>query len=88
MAIYKSDADFWSGVRYLENIFTSVVMIVFPKQVPVVGMLAGVFTVAKWMLLGASFILLILRYWLQGYGGGTDKTAAIRLNIYWLLEAY
>jgi hypothetical protein len=44
---------------YLENIFTSLVMIVFPKQVPVVGMLAGLCTVAKWMLLGTSFILLL-----------------------------
>ena len=44
---------------YLENISTSLIMIAFPKQVPVVDMLAGVFTVVKWMLVGGSFLLLI-----------------------------
>ena len=44
---------------YLENISTSLVMIVFPKQLPVVDMLAGVFTVVKWMFVGGSFLLLI-----------------------------
>jgi hypothetical protein len=43
---------------YLENIATSLVMARFPTPTPVADVLAGVFTLVKWGLLGASFLLL------------------------------
>ncbi len=45
---------------YLENISTSLVMMQFPNQLPLVAMLAPVFTLGKWILIGSSFILLIV----------------------------
>jgi uncharacterized membrane protein len=45
---------------YLENISTSLVMLRYPNQTPVVDMLAPVFTLAKWILLGAGFVLLFI----------------------------
>ena len=44
---------------YLENLSTSLVMLRFPDQRPVVDALAPVFTACKWLLLGASFLLLL-----------------------------
>jgi hypothetical protein len=44
---------------YLENLSTSLVMLRFPDQTPVVDALAPVFTMLKWSLLGASFLLLL-----------------------------
>ncbi|MFC2015389.1 hypothetical protein ACFLUM_00455 [Chloroflexota bacterium] len=43
---------------YLENLSTSLVMLRFPDQTPVVDLLAPLFTALKWSLLGASFLLL------------------------------
>ena len=43
---------------YLENLSTSLVMLRFPDQTPVVDALAPVFTALKWLFLGASFLLL------------------------------
>ena len=43
---------------YLENLSTSLVMLRYPDQTPVVDALAPVFTVLKWSFLGASFLLL------------------------------
>jgi hypothetical protein len=43
---------------YLENLSTSLVMLRFPDQTPVVDVLAPVFTALKWGFLGASFLLL------------------------------
>jgi hypothetical protein len=45
---------------YLENIFTSLVMMQFPNRMPLVAMLASVFTMGKWILIGVSFVLLIM----------------------------
>lgn len=44
---------------YLENLSTSLVMLRYPEQTAVVDALAPVFTAAKWLLLGASFLLLL-----------------------------
>ena len=43
---------------YLENLSTSLVMVRYPEHTAVVDALAPVFTMLKWSLLGASFILL------------------------------
>jgi hypothetical protein len=43
---------------YLENLSTSLVMLRYPQQTPVVDLLAPLFTALKWGLLGASFLLL------------------------------
>jgi hypothetical protein len=43
---------------YLENIATSVVMLRYPEPTVLIGVLAPLFTVAKWSLLGLSFVLL------------------------------
>jgi hypothetical protein len=45
---------------YLENISTSIVMARYPVQTAVVDSLATVFTPAKWVLVGVSFILLLI----------------------------
>jgi hypothetical protein len=45
---------------YLENISTSLVMQQFPNRIPLVAMLASIFTMGKWILIGSSFILLIV----------------------------
>jgi hypothetical protein len=44
---------------YLENSATSVVMARYPAQTPVVASLAPVFTLIKWALIMASFVLLV-----------------------------
>jgi hypothetical protein len=44
---------------YLENLATSLVMLRYPAQTPVVDLLAPLFTALKWGLLGASFGLLL-----------------------------
>ena len=44
---------------YLENLSTSLVMLRYPDQTPVVDALAPVFTALKWSVLGASFLLLL-----------------------------
>ena len=57
---------------YLENVSTSIVMLRYPAQTPVVDLLAPVFTLFKWALLGAAFLLLALGIvvaawrWVQG----------------------
>jgi hypothetical protein len=43
---------------YLENVSTVVVMSRYPERSPVVEWLAPLFTVSKWTLLSASFVLL------------------------------
>jgi hypothetical protein len=45
---------------YLENISTSLVMIRFPSQTPVVDGLAAVFTMVKWIFVNGSFVLLLV----------------------------
>jgi hypothetical protein len=44
---------------YLENLSTSLVMLRYPTQTPVVDIFATVFTALKWGFLGVSFVLLI-----------------------------
>jgi hypothetical protein len=44
---------------YLENLSTSLVMIRYPAQTPVVDLLAPFFTALKWGSLGLSFVLLL-----------------------------
>jgi hypothetical protein len=43
-----------------ENLTTSVVMLRYPARTAVVDALAPVFTAVKWVLVGASFLLLVL----------------------------
>lgn len=45
---------------YLENLSTSLVMLRYPNQTPVVDILAPVCTLAKWVFLGGSFVLLLI----------------------------
>lgn len=44
---------------YFENIATSLVMLRFPVHTPIVDILAPLFTFSKWLVLGASFLLLL-----------------------------
>ena len=45
---------------YLENIATSFVMWRYPSHTPVVDWLAAIFTSLKWILIGTSFVLLLM----------------------------
>jgi hypothetical protein len=45
---------------YLENLSTSLVMARYPDRTPVVDVLAALFTTAKWVLVGGSFLLLLI----------------------------
>ncbi len=45
---------------YLENIATSLVMLRYPADTPVVPFLAGIFTSLKWLFIGAGFIVLVI----------------------------
>lgn len=45
---------------YLENISTSLVMYRYPAPTMVIDWLAGVFTTVKWLLVGVSFLILIV----------------------------
>jgi hypothetical protein len=44
---------------YLENLSTSLVMARYPARTPLVDLLAPVFTVTKWILIGGGFLLLL-----------------------------
>ncbi|MBC8507315.1 MAG: hypothetical protein H8D34_20825 [Chloroflexi bacterium] len=45
---------------YLENISTSLVMFRYPARTPAVDFLAPIFTSIKWILVGGSFVLLLI----------------------------
>jgi hypothetical protein len=45
---------------YLENLSTSLVMLRYPSRTAVVDVLAPVFTAVKWVLVGGSFVLLLV----------------------------
>jgi hypothetical protein len=45
---------------YLENISTSLVMLQFPNRLPLIAMLAPVFTMGKWILVTGSILLLVV----------------------------
>lgn len=44
---------------YLENLFASVVMLRYPDPTPILATLAPWMTAVKWVLVGASFVLLL-----------------------------
>lgn len=44
---------------YLENLSTSLVMARYPAQTPIVDLLAGPFTLVKWVFVGGSFVVLV-----------------------------
>jgi hypothetical protein len=44
---------------YLENLSTSLVMLRYPSRTPVVDVLAPLLTLAKWVLVGGSFVMLL-----------------------------
>ncbi len=48
------------GFDYLENLATSLVMARYPAATPVVDLLAGPFTLVKWIFVGGSFVVLVL----------------------------
>lgn len=45
---------------YLENISNSVVMFRYPTPTDILATLAGIFTTLKWVLVGGSFVILVL----------------------------
>lgn len=45
---------------YLENISTSLVMLRYPAQTPLIDTLAPVFTLLKWLFIAASFAFLLV----------------------------
>jgi hypothetical protein len=47
------------ALDYLENLSTSMVMLRYPGRTPIVDALAPLFTLAKWALVGGSFVLLL-----------------------------
>jgi hypothetical protein len=64
----------------LENLSTSLVMLRYPSRTAVIDSLAPVFTFVKWILVGGSFLLLLLGIaiagwqWIRRRGGGeTDN---------------
>jgi hypothetical protein len=44
---------------YLENLSTSLVMTRYPSRTPLVDVLAPLFTLVKWVLVGGSFVLVL-----------------------------
>lgn len=48
------------GFDYLENLATSLVMARYPAPTPVIDLLAGPFTLVKWIFVGGSFVVLVL----------------------------
>ena len=54
-------APFWGMIfDFLENISTSWVMARYPNRTPVIAFLAPWFTLVKWVLVGGSFLLLVV----------------------------
>ena len=45
---------------FLENISTSLVIYRYPAQTLIIDWLAGVFTTMKWLLIGGSFVVLVV----------------------------
>jgi hypothetical protein len=48
------------ALDYLENCATSIVMLRYPHPTPVLDTLAPAFTFLKWILVGGSFVLLLI----------------------------
>ncbi len=67
---------------YLENSATSLVMARYPALTPGVAHLAPVFTLAKWMCVNGSFVLLLgggvaLWRWVTARGSETPGEASL-----------
>jgi len=58
---------------YLENVSTSLVMMRYPSETPVVDVLAAVFTMAKWIFVNGSFVLLLI-----GVAAGVWRWVSVR----------
>lgn len=43
---------------YMENVGASLVMFMYPAKVPIISHIVPVFTIAKWLSIGSSFIAL------------------------------
>lgn len=61
---------------YLENISTMLVMLRYPGPTDILASLAGIFTSLKWVLLGGSFLILVL----AGFLWVGVKTKIIKLK--------
>lgn len=48
-----------AGADFLENVSASAVMVRYPRTTPVVDVLTPIFTMAKWVLVNGSFVLLV-----------------------------
>lgn len=53
-------APFAALCDYLENISTSLLMMQYPSRLPLIAILATIFTMAKWLLLAGSFSVLLI----------------------------
>ena len=60
---------------YLENAATSIVMGRYPNQTPGIDVLASVFTLVKWILVGGSFVVLVI-----GIGVGLARWVKMRVE--------
>jgi ABC-type dipeptide/oligopeptide/nickel transport system permease component len=61
---------------YLENLASSLVVARYPATTPVVDLLAPVFTLTKWLTLGAGFVLLVIGLVAAGWKWGLRRRAA------------
>lgn len=52
---------------YLENGTTSIVMVRYPDLTPVLPQVAGVLTAIKWLFIGGSFAVLVVRMGMAGW---------------------
>jgi len=59
---------------YLENVSTSLVMLRYPSPTAVVDMLAPAFSAIKWILLGGSFVLLLVGILVAAWRWGRHAT--------------
>ena len=57
---------------FLENTGASVVMVLYPEKVPWLLFLVPIFTLSKWIVIGMSFIALLMLILYQGYQRITD----------------
>ena len=61
------------ALDYLENVSTSIVMARYPAQTVVVDVFATIFTPVKWVLVGFSFILLLIGIVFAAWGWVKDN---------------
>jgi hypothetical protein len=53
---------------FLENLSTSLIMLRYPARTPVIDALAPLFTLVKWLLVGGSFVILLVGPLIAGWG--------------------